>query len=430
MTRKAEAQQVLFDNWRNGYSIPSPLLYPFQWLWDSGFIALGYSHFDEDKAWSEIDHVFKGQWNNGLLPHIIFHEESDQYYPGPEVWQTHTFAQAPSTPKTSGITQPPVLGFVLEQLYHSSADKELAKEKVDVLIPKIKAFHQFLYNERDPNGEHLVYIRHNWESGLDNSPLWDAALKRIDAPQKDLASIRRDLAHVKADNRPSNDEYLKYIWLVEHFVECGYEEREIQKACPFLIQDPVFNALLIASNEALYRLSSDIDQPDSDFQRWAKAGKQAMNSKLWDESTANYVGFDLVVDARINAPSNAGFIAALFAEIPEPDQVEKILNTHFSNFPEHDFLMMPTVMPDHSLFEGKRYWRGPIWINTNWLLVRGLQKHGHTDWAHKVREHTLELIEEFGFYEYFHPSKKTPEPCGTPMFSWSAALYLDLIHRP
>lgn len=99
MSRLEEAQEVLLANWRDGYTIPSPLLYPFQWLWDSGFIALGYAHFDEDKAWSEINALFKGQWNNGFLPHIIFHQESDQYYPGPDVWQTHTLDKAPTSPK-------------------------------------------------------------------------------------------------------------------------------------------------------------------------------------------------------------------------------------------------------------------------------------------------------------------------------------------
>ncbi len=430
MSRLEEAQEVLIANWRDGYTVPSPLLYPFQWLWDSGFIALGYAHFDEDKAWSEINALFKGQWKNGFLPHIIFHQESDQYFPGPDVWQTHTLDKAPTSPKTSGITQPPVLGFVLEQLFEQTNNLEKATELARNIIPKIKAFHQYLYTERDPNNEGLVYIRHNWESGLDNSPLWDDALQRIHAPKKDLASIRRDLAHVKADNRPSNDEYLKYIWLVEHFVECDYEEEKIREHCPFLIQDPVFNSLLIASNEALFRLSEKIGNPDMDFLNWAIAGKKAMNSKLWDEASANYLGYDLVTNQQINAPSNAGFIAALFAEIPNSNQLDRIISTHFSNFSDDDFRMMPTVMPDDPLFEGKRYWRGPIWINTNWLLIRGLQKNGESTWADKVREHTLELIEEFGFYEYFHPSKHAPEACGTPMFSWSAALYLDLIHRP
>lgn len=429
MTRAEEAKHILLTNNRGGHTIPSPLLYPFQWLWDSGFIALGYAQFDEQKAWAEIDALFKGQWANGLLPHIIFHEESDAYFPGPDIWKAHETNLAVSNPKTSGIIQPPVLGFVVEQLYDLAEDKEQAKNMILRWLPKIKAFHQYLYRERDPNKEHLVYIRHNWESGLDNSPLWDEALNRIQVPHRDLEGIRRDLAHVKADNRPSNDEYLKYIWLVDLFAEHEYVEAEIQKVCPFLIQDPVLNALLIASNFALHRLSNKLSVPDPDFLHWATKGKEAMNTKLWNPKNAHYAACDLTSNALTSTSSNAGFMAALFAGVPSQSQAETIVQKHLDSFPSDEFHFMPTVMPNDSLFDGKRYWRGPVWINTNWLLIRGLQRYGFHSWAQKVRVSTLRLLEEFGFYEYFHPSKATPEACGTPQFSWSAALYLDLLHR-
>ncbi len=104
------AKEVLELNWRGGFTIPCENLYPFQWFWDSGFIAIGWSHFDESKAYEEFESLFKGQWSNGFIPHIIFHNESDTYYPGPEVHAAHLSAFARYS--TSGITQPPVLGFI------------------------------------------------------------------------------------------------------------------------------------------------------------------------------------------------------------------------------------------------------------------------------------------------------------------------------
>lgn len=428
MTRVEEAKQVLLSNWRDGYTIPSPLLYPFQWLWDSGFISLGFAHFDQKKAWSELKYLLKGQWKNGMIPHIIFHKESDDYFPGPEVWKAHEFDHAITTIKTSGISQPPVLGFILEILYELAVDKPEALVNIKSILPRVKAFHEYLYRERDPNNEGLVYIRHNWESGLDNSPLWDEALNRIQVSERDLSSIRRDLTHIKADNRPTNDEYLKYIWLVDLFVDCSYDEAKILERCPFIIQDPVFNALLIKSNDSLFRLSKLIGNADSDFEHWAKKGREAMNEKLWDIESANYLGYDLAANSIINAPSNAGFITGLFAGIPSKSQVRDITQNYFDSFAK-DYRMMPTVMPENPLFDAKRYWRGPIWINTNWLLIRGLQNYGLDELANRIKKDTLELIEEFGFYEYFNPSKVNPEACGTPKFSWTAALYLDLLHR-
>ena len=40
------AKKVLLGNKKKGYTLPTNnKLYPAQWNWDSGFIALGYSHF-------------------------------------------------------------------------------------------------------------------------------------------------------------------------------------------------------------------------------------------------------------------------------------------------------------------------------------------------------------------------------------------------
>lgn len=426
--RKQEAVDILLSNWRGGYTIPSPFLYPFQWLWDSGFIALGYSHFDEAKAWSEIDHLFKGQWPNGFIPHIIFHQESDDYFPGPDIWKAHTFDHTRTLPKTSGITQPPVIGFILEELYKTSKDKENAKARIREWLPKLHRFHKYLYQERDPHKEGLIYIRHNWESGLDNSPFWDQALERIQVPDRDLSAIRRDLQHIKADNRPTDREYQKYLWLVELFIECEYKEVKIQEQCPFLIQDPVTNALLIKANESLYRLSTMLDEPMADFKQWAESGKAAMNAKLWDGDTNNYLGYDLYSNELIQAPNNASFMAALYAGIPSETQSTLIVEHHLKPFDTNRYYLMPTVSPNDRIFEPKRYWRGPIWINTNWMLYHGLQLYGFDEWSERVKADTIHLIEEYGFYEYFNPIKERAQGCGTSRFSWSAALYLDLLN--
>ena len=42
-----KAKKVLLGNKKKGFTLPTNnKLYPAQWKWDSGFIALGYSHFN------------------------------------------------------------------------------------------------------------------------------------------------------------------------------------------------------------------------------------------------------------------------------------------------------------------------------------------------------------------------------------------------
>jgi glycogen debranching enzyme len=92
---------------------------------------------------------------------------------------------------------------------------------------------------------------------------------------------------------------------------------------------------------------------------------------------------------------------------------------------------LPSVAMSEPAFEpgvvGERLlWRGPVWINTNWYLVRGLRRHGRDDLAARITEQTLELIDRSGFREYYDPF--TGEGYGATDFSWSA-LALDLVSR-
>ncbi|MCI4668301.1 MAG: glycoside hydrolase, partial [Bacteroidia bacterium] len=198
MKRLLESAKKILDlNWRNGFTIPTDKLYPFQWNWDSGFVSLGHGHFDLSRAIKEIDSLLSGQWENGMIPHIIFHSENENsYFPNHDFWGANVNKGAPKKPKTSGITQPPVIGFIIEELYKMHPnDKELA-DFIKLAFPKILHYHRFFYTYRDPNQEALAFIYHPWESGRDNSPLWDESVNRIDLSKVSIPPYnRKDKEH-------------------------------------------------------------------------------------------------------------------------------------------------------------------------------------------------------------------------------------------
>ena len=205
-----KAQDILNENFQEGgYTIPSKKLYPFQWKWDSGFIALGYAHFDMSKAKKEIETLLNAQWSNGFIPHIVFHINSDTYFPGPKFHLSSLHPDASKKLSSTGMTQPPVLGFVLERLYDISKDKENILQFIKLQIDKIYANHIYFYSQRDINDEGLVYIYHNWESGTDNSPLWDDIWKTMNPPKYKFE--RKDTTHVDPSQRPTNREYDHYL---------------------------------------------------------------------------------------------------------------------------------------------------------------------------------------------------------------------------
>ena len=80
------AREIIEGNDKGGYTVPTEGLYPYQWNWDSAFAAIGFAEFDIDRAWEEFDTLFSGQWDNGMVPHILFHKSDPRYFPGPDVW--------------------------------------------------------------------------------------------------------------------------------------------------------------------------------------------------------------------------------------------------------------------------------------------------------------------------------------------------------
>ena len=86
---------------------------------------------------------------------------------------------------------------------------------------------------------------------------------------------------------------------------------------------------------------------------------------------------------------------------------------------------VPSYDPLGFGFSPSRYWRGPVWINIDWLLLRGLARYGFEEHSRHLRETIVELVEDTGFYEYFHPA--TGAGHGSDLFSWTAALLLDVV---
>ena len=106
------------------------------------------------------------------------------------------------------------------------------------------------------------------------------------------------------------------------------------------------------------------------------------------------------------------------------DLINRKLIKNLKNHNIKDKYFFSSIKPNHKSFEEKRYWRGPIWVNCNWFVYKGLENKDHL-FSKKVKRKTIKMIEANGFHEYYN--RKTAKPMGAKNFSWSAALYLDLI---
>ncbi len=426
---------MLEHNWTGSFTKPAPSLYPHQWNWDAGFIAIGYARYAPQRALADLAHLFRGQWAHGMLPQIVFGDDPEaRYFPGPDFWQTWRSPLAPRQPLTSGITMPPVHGIALWFLLQSAPDEQTGLEWIRPLFDKVVAAHRYLYQYRDPQEEGLVYIRHPWESGTDNSPVWDEPLRRIEVDRDRLPPYaRQDLQNPEAArHRPTDDDYDRYVWLVDLFRRHDYDDKAIEAECPFLVQDPLFNAILAWANECLVAIGGMLGEDMRDLLEWNELTIFSINRQLWDPTQGRYAAHDLVADRLLPTHSSSALMP-LIAGAPDMDQARQLLewldSAAFSGTPDEPAWLCPTFDMQHPDFDPERYWRGPVWVNMNWLLYHGLQRYGLGRHARRLKYDTIELLERFGFCEYFDPRKNAPvqKGYGTDHFSWSAALCIDLL---
>jgi len=414
-----QAQQVLRRNDRGTYTVPTHGLYPFQWNWDSALSALGFAHFDEARAWTEIDTLFAHQWEDGMVPHIIFHERDEGYFPGPDVWATGRAVP------TSGITQPPVAGFAVRRMFEAAIDKNLATERAKALLPRIHAWHKWFFRSRDPQGSGLVAILHPWESGRDNSVDWDVALARV--PTEGVEPFTRlDTHHANPAHRPTQSQYERYIWLVQSFRSLGWDNTRLHDASPFRVVDPGFNAILIRSCADLAELADQLDEPEIARQsrEFAARGIAAME-RLWSDVHGQYLCLDRTTGELIDSPSIGGLLA-VFAAVPA-DKAAAIAR-RIDRLGDVAKFLVPSHDPSAAEFDALRYWRGPVWLIVNYMIADGLRHAGQHATVERIVGDSVQLIERSGFAEYYSPV--TAEPCGGVHFTWTAAMVLEFLAKP
>lgn len=435
----AEAKNVLKNNILGAFTKPAPALYPHQWNWDAGFIALGYARSDFRQACAELTALFRGQWANGMVPQIVFSVENrGKYFPGYFFWDTKGVPGKPRNVRTSGITMPPVHGFILNRLLQLSPDTKDYRPYFRRMFDRVLLLHRYCYQFRDPDREGLAFICHPWESGMDNLPTWEDVFTRIHFNDSEVPPYeRRDLEHVDAPYRPRKQSYDRYIYLVERLRKQRYREPEIWKDYPFQVQEPMFNAILNHSNEALIEIGHWLRRDTGQLREWQTQTNRALNHKLWDDGRGIYVSYDRVHNRYIPIVTAGGMIA-LLCGAPDAAQSARLVSLlqspSFAGTPEHPAWLCASTALDEPGFDPRRYWRGPVWINMNWLLFHGLHRYGHPALAARLRSDSLELVRKYGFWEYYNPWKNLPENetsggYGSDRFSWTAALALDWLGR-
>ncbi len=419
------AEDVLNANWTGGATLPSRRQYPHQWSWDSAFNSIGWARLAPDRARTELRSLFEGQWASGRVPQIIFNPDVDPhaYFPGPDFWRTTTIAGAPPTP-TSGIVQPPIHARAALATYLADPQSDASMDFLRALYPRLRSWHGYLRQHRDIGAGGLAAIVHPWESGLDNSPLWDHVLgKRIgDGQAEDY--IRRDLTHIDTSHRPTDADYRAYVVLASHYRDTGYRDEKLNDH-RFIVEDPLFNAVLLDAELCCARIAELLGQDPRPHRAAARGIHHALVTRLWDSEANRFAARDVRTGALSQTPTIGSLIPLLDPWLTQQMREQVLRLAYSEEFAGGCEYPMPSTALRSPDFDRYRYWRGPTWISTNWLMWTAATAAGADELAGIIARASIELVDRAGFREYYDPLDGAG--LGSDLFSWTAALTLDFL---
>ncbi len=357
---------------KHPWTTPDRWPHRHMWLWDSVFHAIGFRHIAPQLARDMISAVAETQRGDGFISHLM-----------------HPWG-------TSEITQPPVLALGVKLVNEVAPDAEWVKS----LYPRLGAYVEWDLANRDSDGDGLAewFIEssptsRSGESGMDNSPRFDAATQ-LDATD--------------------------------------------------------FNAFLSLECEILAGFARELGLT-GDAAEWTARHERLnrlIRDRLWSDEQEFFLDYD--VDRRTPSPvlASSGFLPLICGAATREQAA--MLAGHLRN-PDTfaTALPVPSIAVRDTAHYAKDMWRGPTWVNVNWLIARGFDRYGMGEVAGDLRRRTVEQIERYAegfgvFFEYYDDRLEVDPPAlmrkgkcapeASPYhqvfhdFGWTATLYADLVY--
>jgi glycogen debranching enzyme len=373
-------------HWQEWFAEIPPVLPEYEtqylyawWLMAAGIISTRFFTTREVLTPSKIHYVGVWQWDalfhalayrhahprlaKDQLRILLDHQREDGMLPD-AIHDEGTITHL-DFPVEADVTKPPLLVWTIWKIYETTGDREFLQETYE---PAVRWINWWLeHNDRDGDG--LCEYGHPFSSGLDDSPLWDGGMP---------------------------------------------------------VCSPDLNTYLILQMQYLNRIALEIGETFA-ADEWAHRAEELarrMDSLLWDEESGMYLARRNGVMIRLKTPfSLFPLLTGLLSEERRYQLLSHLRNetTFAAQFP------VPSVAMDETTFDPEQMWRGPAWVNVNYLLVEGLKNSGFIDEAKKLRRVTLEKLMSFpDFYEYYNPLTGMPGKKAAPVFGWSAALFIDM----
>lgn len=268
-------------------------------------------------------------------------------------------------PIEGDVTKPPLLAWAAWKIFEQDHDLEFLNEIYEPIV----RWNAWWFNENDRDHNGLCEYGHPFSSGLDDSPLWDEGMP---------------------------------------------------------VESPDLNSYLCIQMDTMAKIADAIGETE-DAQHWrdqAETIARKMIEILWDEEAGLFWATHDGERIKVRTPFN------LFPLITGrmPEEINRKLVEHLTNPKEFwPRFPIPTVALDDPKYNPEQMWRGPTWVNVNYLIIEGLENAGYMETAHELRCLTLEMISlQPDIFEYYEPQTGANPPKAAAIFGWSSAVFIDL----
>jgi len=267
-------------------------------------------------------------------------------------------------PVEADVTKPPIMSWGALKLFEVSQHRDFLEE---IYEPLSRWNDWWMNANRNANG--LCEYQHPFSSGLDDNPLWDGGMPVV---------------------------------------------------------APDLNTYLIIQCDSLAKIARLIGDEDA-AQRYTEMSDSLLADMIkhsWDETSGVFRALHNGEPISTLTPFN--LLPLLIDRLPEAITARLVQNLTDPNLFWTPYPIATVSVSDPS-FDPMQMWRGPVWININYLFIEALERHGRLELAAQLRQKTLELIMKHDdIYEYYHPMTGERPPKAAPMFGWSAALFIEM----
>lgn len=384
----AAALQAAEQRWHNWFAAAPPVAEQYRqqyyyawWIMRAGLISSRFYTTREAMTPSKLHYVGVWQWDayfhalayryvemslaKDQIRILLDHQREDGMIPD-AVHDEGTVTRL-NFPVEADVTKPPLLAWAAWKLYEHDGDREF----IDEIYESVVRCNAWWFNFNDTDGNGLCEYLHPYSSGLDDSPLWD-------------------------DGVP--------------------------------VEAPDLNTYLVLQQEALSKMAALLGD-DRAASVWATRADHTANLMLkhmWDEQSGLFWATRPAAQQRVHVRTPFNLLPMLTGRMPA--EVCRRLVDHLTD-PRQFWspYPVPTVALDDPKYESQTMWRGPMWVNVNYLLIEGLERAGYHSVAKELRGRTLDmLLGEDDIYEYYNPQTGKSPPKAASTFGWSSALFIDL----